>query len=104
MKAAISTKWKLGAMMCCMVAGASLLLFNRNNSSHGSLSLENLKDSLVQKSIYKNSASAFSNLSKVNQLRNTIRHYLTRDSLCEHDINAIKNIDEQLNQLLDERN
>jgi len=104
MKVTIPSKWKLGAMICCMVAGASFLYFNRDKSSHGSLSLENLKDSLVQKAIYKNRNSTFSNWSKVNQLRNNIKHYSKRDSLCEHDKEAIKKNDEQLNQILDERN
>ena len=104
MKVTIPSRWKLGAMICCMVAGAYFLYISRDKSSHGSLSLENLKDSLVEKAIYENRTSAFSNWTKVNQLRNNIKHYSIRDSLCEHDKEAIKNIDEQLNQLLNERN
>ena len=104
MKAAIPAKWKLGVMICCMIAGTCFLYFKRDKSGHGSMSLDSLKNSLVQKAIYKNRTSVFSNWSKVNQLRNNIKHFSTRDSLCEHDIKAIKSIDEQLNHLLHERN
>jgi hypothetical protein len=99
-----SSKWKLGIMLSSLVAGTILLLYHRNNLSHEQTSIELLKDSLIHHVNYAHRPGIYSNFTKIHQLRNAITEISGKDSLSQKDREAIKNIDQQLNQLLHERN
>jgi hypothetical protein len=104
MKASNSSKWKLGIMLSSLVAGTILLLYHRNNLSHEQASIELLKDSLIHHVRYEHRPVIYSNFAKIHQLKNAITEISGKDSLSQKDREAIKNIDQQLNKLLHERN
>jgi hypothetical protein len=99
-----SSKWKLGIMLSSLVAGTFLLLYHRNNLSHQQTSIELLKDNLIHHVGYEHRPVIYSNFTKIHQLKNAIIKISDKDSLSQKDREAIKNIDQQLNQLLHERN
>jgi hypothetical protein len=99
-----SSKLKLGIMLSSLVAGTILLLFNRNNLSHEQASIELLKDSLIHHVRYEYRPIIYSNFTKIHQLKNAIIKISDKDSLSQKDREAIKEIHQQLNQLLHERN
>lgn len=99
-----SSKLKLGMMLVSLMSGTILLLFNRNNLSHEQTSIELLKDSLIHHVGYEHRPVIYSNFTKIHQLKNAIIKISDKDSLSQKDRATIKNIDQQLNKLLHERN
>ena len=97
-------KWKMALMICLLTAGAIYLMINRNNTTtdHSYYKIEMFKNSLIGKDQMK--TSVMSIWMELNGLRNSINKISEKDSLSPEEIESIRKIDQELNQLLHERN
>lgn len=100
----MSSRIQFAAMSLILVLGTFLLLFNRNSSSHQQTRIVLLKDSLQHNVKYEKRTNIFSSWIKIHQFRNAMKEFSVKDSLSRKDLEDIKNIDQQLNQILHERN
>jgi predicted RND superfamily exporter protein len=94
----------MAVMISLLTAGTIYLMINRNNTTtnHSYGKIEILKDSLDGKDLVK--TSIFSRWMELNGLRNKINKISEKDSISPEEIESIRKIDQELNQLLHERN
>ena len=104
MRTFANSRWTLIGMIGVLLAGAFFLILNRENKKEAPFSkIEMLKDSLLVHDMFSNKSDPISRWVDLCAQKMMIRKYSTKDSLTDLEIENIKNIDQQLNQLLYER-
>ena len=106
MKAFINSKWIIIGMISLLMTGTMFLLFkgedNRKETNFGEIEL--LMDSLLASSGLSKRGIPFSDWVTLGTQKLMIREYASSDRLTDKDKETIITIDQNLNQLLHERN